>query len=205
MICLGWENFPSWQPDSPDSPGQRTARIMNYWGETRAAIWETREQGKHGWSRSRSQPTQHRTATVVEIIINVAAVSVVELHWIGKCPCSPQTRDFAFVFYCHHPPSLTLLRSSWSRSSFCLDSVSTCFNLFSACSNASLVWCRSTYGETQNNKNQIEKNKFYLEVNFPLVTTDFCLISQAFVGQFLVNERLQIREESGEVGNLKYF
>ena len=46
-----------------------------------------------------------------------------------------------WTFYC----SLTLLRSSWSWSNFCLDSISTCFSLTSACSTASLVWCRSTW------------------------------------------------------------
>ena len=50
---------------------------------------------------------------------------------------------------------------------------------------------------------KLKKNEkikhLYLEVNFPLVTTDFGLVSLAFVGQFLFDERFQVSEERGEV------
>ena len=46
---------------------------------------------------------------------------------------------------------------------------------------------------------KLRQTNFYLEVNFPLVTTDFSLVSLAFVGQFLLDERLQVSKESGEV------
>ena len=48
-------------------------------------------------------------------------------------------------------------------------------------------------------RKKLEKKNFYLEVNFPLVTTDLGLISLAFVREFLLDERLQVSEESGEV------
>ena len=36
------------------------------------------------------------------------------------------------------------------------------------------------------------------------MTTDFSLVSLAFVGQFLLDERLQVSKESGEVWHLEY-
>ena len=118
---------------------------------TRLVLWITevkperqfeRRENNVNTAESANTTPHHGDCAVVENIINVAAQSPHQ-SWSGECPCSVQTRHFAFLFGIY-PPSLTLLRSSWSRSSFCLDSVSTCFNLFSACSYASLVWCKST-------------------------------------------------------------